>query len=93
MRLLGYHLLKKQPMALSIGSVVLRYIHIVEQLLVELYTDETKKKSSSIHSNMRDLSLSSIISKPISQNDMCDAISDKGYLKDVWNCLGLICRP
>ena len=58
-----------------------------------LYTDETKKKSSSIHSSMRDLSLSSIISKPISQNDMCDAISDKRYLKDVWNCLGLICRP
>ena len=82
MRLLGYHLLKKQPMALSIGSVVLRYIHIVEQLLVELYTEETKKKSSSIHSNMRDLSLSSIISKPISQNDMCDAINDKQNLKE-----------
>lgn len=82
-RLLGYHLLRKQPMALSIGSIVLRYIHIVELLLVEAYNEESRKRRISRMDSVRDLSLSSIICKSVSQNAMCNAISNKIYLKEV----------
>ena len=70
-------------MALSIGSIVLRYIHNVELLLVEAYNEESRKRRISRMDSVRDLSLSSIIYKTVSQNAMCNAICNKTYLKDV----------
>lgn len=70
-------------MALSIGSIVLRYIHIVELLLVEAYNEESRRRRITRLDSVRDLSLSSIICKSVSQNAMCNAIANKTYLKDV----------
>lgn len=70
-------------MALSIGSIVLRYIHIVELLLVEAYNEESRRRRITRMDSVRDLSLSSIICKPVSQNAMCNAIANKTYLKEV----------